>query len=355
MLISVSNIPSLNGIRAVSVLLVFFAHAGYGDFVPGGFGVTVFFFLSGFLITSLLIDEFYRNNSISIKKFFIRRLSRLFPPLIVFLTVVYFLTYLAITPGGICGVGGFSQVFYFANYYSIFFSKAGGIPDGTGILWSLAVEEHFYIFYPMLILLGFRYLTLRQIGGAIALACILILAWRIILVTEYEVSTARTYYATDTRIDSILFGCLLAIFGSPLKKELKDCKAISWIELSILLVSFLVLIATFLYRDPVFRETFRYSIQGLALMPVFYFSIAKYESNLFKWLNFRVTNNIGLISYSFYLVHFVVIHALKQNTKIIGGSLIFLILSLSITLLVSIAMYAFIEKPMIKIRKSFRN
>lgn len=344
----------MNGIRAVSVLLVFFAHVGYGHFVPGGFGVTVFFFLSGFLITSLLLDEFYRNGSISLKDFFIRRLSRLFPPLITFLTFAYSLTYLSITPGEISLAGAFSQVFYFANYYTLFFSTAGGIPDGTSILWSLAVEEHFYFFYPVLILLGYRYLNLRQIGYVIALTCLLILVWRITLVAGTNVSTARTYYATDTRIDSIFFGCLLAIFGNPLQKELNDFKSINRLEIIILLVSVLVLVFTFLYRNPFFRETFRYSVQGLALMPLFYFSITKYESILFRWLNFRTTIYIGLISYSFYLVHFVVIVTLKHNLKIYNN-LILLVTSLAVTFFISTAIYIFVEKPMKKIRKRFRN
>jgi peptidoglycan/LPS O-acetylase OafA/YrhL len=354
-MISITNIPSLNGIRAVSVALVFVSHAGYGYVVPGGFGVTVFFFLSGFLITSLLMDEYSRNSDINVRKFFIRRFSRLSPPLLVFISLTYLLTYLSIIPGEISYAGGLSQVFYFANYYSIYFPWAGGIPDGTGILWSLAVEEHFYLLYPMLLLLGFRYLRLRYIGCLILIACILILLWRIFLVTEMEVSTARTYYATDTRIDSIFYGCLLAIFYSPLNRHISEYKAISGLELSGLCASVILLSCTFLYRDPFFRETFRYSIQGLALMPLFYFSICKYKNSLFRWLNNRMVNYIGLISYSIYLVHFVVIRTLEQNFAIFGDSKLLLLASLTITLLIASLMYVFVEQPMKSIRKSFRS
>ena len=72
----VGDIPSLNGIRALAVTIVLISHSGFGYIIPGGFGVTVFFFLSGYLITALLVKEFSRKNNIDIKKFYIRRLLR---------------------------------------------------------------------------------------------------------------------------------------------------------------------------------------------------------------------------------------------------------------------------------------
>jgi len=75
-------IPSLDGLRAVSISIVLVSHAGYGNVVPGGLGVTIFFFLSGYLITTLLLDERKRSGRIDIGKFYIRRAFRLFPPLI---------------------------------------------------------------------------------------------------------------------------------------------------------------------------------------------------------------------------------------------------------------------------------
>ena len=74
------HIPALDGIRAVSIAIVFIAHAGLGSIIPGGFGVTVFFFLSGFLISTLLRKEFAKQQSISFKNFYIRRALRIFPP-----------------------------------------------------------------------------------------------------------------------------------------------------------------------------------------------------------------------------------------------------------------------------------
>src|SRR5262245_57565060 len=143
------SVPSLDGIRAISVLLVVLAHSGF-DAVPGGLGVTIFFFLSGYLITTLMLAEYERSGRISIPMFYARRMLRLMPPLLITLALAYGLTYFGALPGGITAAGLAAQLLYFANYYSLFVDPGGTIPNGTGILWSLAVEEHFYIVYPLL-------------------------------------------------------------------------------------------------------------------------------------------------------------------------------------------------------------
>src|ERR1700744_3779762 len=89
---SSTTIPSLDGIRAVSVLIVVLSHAGLGQVIPGGFGVTIFFFLSGFLITTLLLAEYEETGRIDIPKFYLRRVFRLMPPLIISLLIAYGLT-----------------------------------------------------------------------------------------------------------------------------------------------------------------------------------------------------------------------------------------------------------------------
>ena len=138
-------IPSLDGLRAVSILIVLVSHAGYGTIVPGGLGVTIFFFLSGYLITTLMLAEHERTGELDVVRFYARRVFRLMPPLIVTLAIVYGLTFAGLVPGGITLAGLASQLLYFANYYQIFFDPGNTIPGGTEVLWSLAVEEHYYI------------------------------------------------------------------------------------------------------------------------------------------------------------------------------------------------------------------
>ena len=116
-------IPSLDGIRAVSIAIVFFAHARVVPFLPGGFGVTIFFFLSGFLITTLFYREADKFGGIDLRNFYIRRLLRLSPPLFITLSLVYGLVALGFLKGVIRPEAIVSQALYFYNYYSILSSS----------------------------------------------------------------------------------------------------------------------------------------------------------------------------------------------------------------------------------------
>ena len=213
-------VPSLDGIRAISVLLVVVAHSGVSTIVPGGLGVTIFFFLSGYLITTLMLAESERVGKIAISRFYARRIFRLAPPLLTTLAIAYGLTYFGLLGGQITLEGLTTQILYFANYHTIFLDPSNNkIPSGTGILWSLAVEEHFYIFFPLFMALVVRNaLRPRTIGIALIIICVVILAWRIHLAHSPEFFSDRTYLASDTRIDSIICGCLMAVLINPLRE-----------------------------------------------------------------------------------------------------------------------------------------
>jgi peptidoglycan/LPS O-acetylase OafA/YrhL len=312
-------IRSLDGIRAISVLLVLVSHAGYGHIVPGGLGVTVFFFLSGFLISTLLIREHDYTGKISISNFYIRRGCRLVPPLLITLAITYSLAFAGLLPGGVSLAGFMSLLFYFANYYSIFFNAGDTIPHGIGILWSLAVEEHFYILYPgVLALLLSLKLRRTTIGVMFFITCLIVLAWRVFLLSLPEYVQDRTYLATDTRIDSILFGCILALVCNPALGGSQARMAAGPVPLTLLdwgcvLAGIATLLVTLMVRDVPFRESVRYSLQGLALMPLFYYAVRNAESLPFALLNIRLVAKIGVYSYAIYLIHFVTIEALQAN------------------------------------------
>ena len=301
------TIPTLNGIRAISVLIVIVAHAGYGWIIPGGLGVTIFFFLSGYLITTLLLHEYESAGTINVKEFYLRRFFRLFPPFFLTLAIAYGLVAAGLLPGGISFGGVLAQIFYFANYYAILFDTQYLIPSGTIIFWSLAVEEHFYIFYPIILLALLSFgLSRRMIGIVFSGICVIVLAWRIHLVAQPGFVEARTYFATDTRIDSIIFGALLALWSNPFDRadggSRMNLRQWGWVLASGGLLAF-----TLLYRDDAFRETYRYTLQGIALYPLFYFSIRYHGNLIFRPLNSAILSRIGVWSYSIYLIHFVVI------------------------------------------------
>jgi peptidoglycan/LPS O-acetylase OafA/YrhL len=350
---SAENIPSLNGIRAISVLIVVLSHSELGKIVPGGLGVTVFFFLSGYLITTLMLAERDRVGHIDILSFYARRVFRLIPPLLVTLAIAYTLTYWGFLSGQITWHGALAQILYFANYYMLFFEPGNSIPAGTGVLWSLAVEEHFYIFYPLVMTLLLNGAPRgRTIGILFAAACVIVLAWRIYLVHLPNFSDSRTYYASDTRIDSIIYGCILAICFNPMRDDC-DSEEMSLPQWVLFIVAVGTLLTTLVYRDPVFRETFRYSLQGVALMPIFYFAVRFHGNLIFQTLNSNWLTKIGIYSYSIYLIHDVVINLILANVSALPNLVLFSIV-LILSIIYAAAIDYFVDPYFRMLRKRFR-
>ncbi len=348
-------IPSLDGLRAISVLIVVLGHSGLQAIVPGGLGVTIFFFLSGYLISTLMLEEHDRTGGINILHFYARRVFRLMPPLIVTLAVAYALTYYGLLAGGITGKGLAAQLLYFANYYGLFFDRGNTVPDGTGILWSLAVEEHFYIFYPLLmtLLLGVA-VRLRMIAVLLGGLCIAILAWRFYLAHTPDFFSDRTYYSSDTRINSIVYGCILALVMNPARRQ-NQPRPMSLAEWALLAAAGGVLLLTLLYRDPVFHETARYSLQGLALMPIFYFAIRFSDNQPFRFLNTRWAITLGVYSYTIYLIHYVIIRAIDKDIPFIGARPYILFpVALLISIAYSAAVGRTVEPYFKRLRHKFR-
>jgi peptidoglycan/LPS O-acetylase OafA/YrhL len=348
-------IPSLDGIRAISVLIVVLGHSGLEALVPGGLGVTIFFFLSGYLISTLMLAEHERTGGIDILHFYARRVFRLMPPLIISLAIAYGLTYFGLLAGAITSKGLAAQLLYFANYYGLFFDPGNTIPEGTGILWSLAVEEHFYIFYPLLmtLLLGSA-LRPRTIGALLGIVCLVVLAWRIDLVHSPGFTSDRTYYASDTRIDSIAYGCILALVANPVR-QLYRPGSMSPVQWAVLATAAGAMLLTLLYRDPTFRETARYSIQGLALMPIFYFAVRFSDNRLFRYLNTPWAITLGTYSYTIYLIHYVVIRSIDKSLPALATkSFILFPTALVISICYAAAVERFVEPYFRQLRRKFR-
>jgi peptidoglycan/LPS O-acetylase OafA/YrhL len=345
------HIPSLDGLRTLSFAVVFAAHAGLYYVVPGGFGVTVFFFLSGFLITTLLRLEFDKTGSVSLRKFYVRRVLRILPPFYLVLFVASALVALGALPGPVDPKALLAQALHYANFY-IIHHGAGGVAPGTAVYWSLAVEEHFYLLFPLLYL-WLRKRGLGAAGQALALGalCVLSLGWRCVLVYGLHSSVDRTYMASDTRFDSILFGCALAVFGNPTldRPRIRDgvWKAV------LLPLGLLGLLASFLIRDGAFRETLRYSLQGLALIPVFVCAIRFPTWGLIKVLNYRPIAFIGVLSYSLYLIHQVVLATLMPVLEPRFGGFVNAAVSLVVSLALAWLVHQWVELPFARLRKRF--
>jgi peptidoglycan/LPS O-acetylase OafA/YrhL len=349
---SVSYIPSLDGIRAISFFLVFVAHAGLQKIVPPGLGVTVFFFLSGYLITTLLRVEYDRNQDINLKFFYLRRIIRIFPPFYLILALATGLTILGAFPSreAVSLPAVLSQIFYYANYWNIWYGVDQWAP-GSEVYWSLAVEEHFYLAFPIF------YLWLRQLklsGKQQALIfwglCLLILIWRCVLSFGFDVTFDRTYRATDTRLDSLLFGCALAVYGNPVLDR-QDISVKPWRRIG-LPVAIATIFLSLVIRQPEFRETLRYSLQGLALYPIFIVASCQPMSAGFQWLNLAWVQLIGKMSYSLYLLHYTVILGLKDYFPKVFLPMS-MIAGMTISIAIALIIYYLVEVPCAKLRKRY--
>ncbi|MBC7841922.1 MAG: acyltransferase [Gemmatimonadaceae bacterium] len=347
------TIPSLDGIRALSVLIVFVSHAGLGKVVPGGLGVTIFFFLSGFLITSLLRLEYARTSDVNVKAFYIRRFLRLGPPLILTLLIAYGLVIAGVHPGGATASGFLAQLFYFANYFALFFDPTHmKVPYGTGVLWSLSVEEHFYLLFPIVFLLLARRVSARVMMHVFIVTCGVVLAWRLYLAAQPGIGADRIFFATDTRLDSILFGAIFAL-GFDVARMQAPARSMSARDTAWLVCAGLTLVATLVIRNAYFRDTLRYTLQGVALMPIFYCAIVYADSPIFRPLNWAWLRRIGVYSYSIYLIHYVVVTSVQRNGPFGGNRLLIFLASLGISLLFAAAVERYLESRLRVMRRRF--
>ena len=207
--------PGLDGLRAIAVIAVFAYHARI-DWLPGGFlGVDLFFVLSGYLITSLLLVEWEARNRIDLRRFWLRRARRLLPALVVVvlgvlvLSAIFARQDLAHTRSD-----AVSSLLYYTNWHEIFANRSyfvrTGNPSLLTHLWSLAVEEQFYLVWPLLlvpalVLLGRRRLPMLVIAGIAASAALM---W---MLYNPGSDPSRVYFGTDTRAFLLLMGILLAL------------------------------------------------------------------------------------------------------------------------------------------------
>jgi peptidoglycan/LPS O-acetylase OafA/YrhL len=234
-----------------------------------------------------------------------------------------------------------------SNYWFIFHGTDGA-PAGTVPYWSLAVEEHFYLIFPLLYLGLSRYLSNRNQAKALWSLCALVCLWRCVLVLGSGVSEDRTYMASDTRFDSMLFGCALAIGLNPILDRPVGREAVwKWL---ILPAGIALLLVTFVYRAPWFRETIRYSLQGIALTPVFIAAIRFPGWLPFRFLNAKPVAYVGVLSYTLYLGHQVALMGLHFSMPGLHRG-VSALLALALAFVSSVGIHQFVEKPSARLRQ----
>jgi peptidoglycan/LPS O-acetylase OafA/YrhL len=304
--------------------------------------VTLFFFLSGYLITSLLRAEFNLSGTVSLRGFYMRRVLRIMPPL--------YVTLVLLTIGEAFGIFGerpsadaiIADYLLLSNYSHLWGAEIGlPVP-----LWSLAVEEHFYLLFPLLFVTVLaKRASLEAFGICLAL-CLTALALRVVT-TEDPYSLFRNYYWSHTRIDSILFGCCLALWQNPLMDN-GAWKPRDW-HFGLALAAILL---TFVIRDEVFRQTIRYTIQGGALFVIFSYALSRKSGIVFRVLALKSLAYVALLSYTLYLCHVAIFKALEVKLHLAGP-----VLGVTGTVLAfayAAAMRALVEKPVATARKRLK-
>ena len=350
-------IPGLDGVRFIAVSIVMISHFGLGKLVPGGFGVTIFFFLSGFLITTILAQEISQTETVSIGYFYIRRFLRLSPELLLFLALAIAIdSYVGSPPkaGDIL-----SALTYTTNYYIIYLQNIS--PNGTadfswGHLWSLAVEEHYYITFPLVLIASInqrRFLTLFFLLAL--LGCLL---WRCYVagggIDQRNWNLAYGYLASEARYDSIAYGAAFSLMCqnthriSPFTSKVSFCSGL-----------FLILVSLAI-RDEFFRETVRYSVQGIGLTLIFSHLYLSHEvSPIVNILEKFPMKWGGRLSYGAYLWHLEVNDNLNRIIQTSFPQLeahiiaITEILGFPITFSLAWLSYQFVAKPFLVLRRKY--
>jgi peptidoglycan/LPS O-acetylase OafA/YrhL len=346
-------IPALDGLRAVAVIAVLLYHGGQ-TWMPGGFlGVDVFFVISGYLITCLLLADWQQHGRAGLKRFWFRRARRLLPALFAMLFVVSLYAILFL-PDVLTQLRGevIAALLYVENWFLVFrnlsYFQSTGRPPLLQHVWSLAVEEQFYVLWPLLLALG---LTVwgahrRKLLVAILIAVVVSTVEMAILYHPYT-DPSRVYYGTDTRASTLLLGAALAFVWAPWKLTGKPGKNAAVMLDVAAVVSGLALLWMFLNVGELDPGLYRGGFLVAAMVSAVLIGVTVHPAARFTpWLlGFAWFRWIGVRSYGIYLWHWPVYMVTRPHSDVPLTGLPLLALRLLITFLIAAASYRWIEEP----------
>jgi peptidoglycan/LPS O-acetylase OafA/YrhL len=347
--------PSINGLRAISILLVIMHHLVIQQYLPTSFlgtglvpiylstllqnghlGVNIFFVISGFLITSLMQQEEAGNKSISLKKFYIRRTLRIFPAYFFLLLVYFFLqlfNYIKIS----------NASWLTAITYTKYFNW--NLDWYTSHAWSLSIEEHFYIFWPLVFIAGNRMRKTFAIS-------LFLLVPIIRLYLHYHTIGWMNELTIFTRIDAIAIGCIFSLY----KDEIIKIISPYWTMVFCVLILALFFFPYFPILASKIKLGFIFiplglthgTIANVLIAGIMMCSVFGPQGIWFKILNLKIMNYIGLLSYSIYLWQEIFICRSEYWVNKLPQNIFFF-------LLVAAFSYHVIEMPFLKLKSKFSN
>lgn len=348
-------LPGLDGIRAVAIIGVLLYHADL-PFMPGGFlGVDVFFVLSGFLITSLILEEFERSGRIDFAKFYLGRARRLLPALVLVLLVTALAAaFIYRDAARQVAADVLASIFYVNNWWYIFADQSYfefiGRPPLLKHLWSLSVEEQFYLIWPAVAYLVVRHARrpgLLIVALALAAAST---AWMAVLSTmngypDYA-DPSRAYFGTDSHAMGLLIGAALATFWRPgrLARKIPRGGAIIWTITGIGALAGVIWF--FAYVGEFTPWLYRGGFLVVALVTAALIAVATHPAVRFgSVLGIRPMRYIGQRSYGLYLWHWPIFMVTRPSLDIPLDGLTLLGLRLALTFAVAELSFRFVEMP----------
>ena len=346
-------ITGLDGIRAIAVIMVLAYHLKLALFKSGFLGVTVFFVLSGYLITGILISEVEEEGTIDLKNFWLRRIRRLVPAVMSMAVVIIFVSAVVnrviFTKGCkdfLASVLGFNNLWQIFNKVSYF--EAAGVPSPFTHCWSLAIETQFYLIYPLILLGIYKLAKSRGEGRAkrgllfagVTLLLALISVILMIVLFDPQQDASRIYYGTDTRAFSLLFGALLAILWDyrmvPRRLSASVNMVLGSVSFAVLIVMTIAIngSSNFWYRGGQFV--------GTILTVLMVYAVSGRKTWLSRFLSNPVLKWIGDRSYSIYLWHYPIILLISKGIK---ASWWITLIEIVLSVVLAELSYRFIETP----------
>jgi peptidoglycan/LPS O-acetylase OafA/YrhL len=343
--------PGLDGLRALAVAGVVLYHAG-ARWMPGGFlGVDIFFALSGYLITSLLLVEFQRSGKIDLVRFYLGRARRLLPAalLVILLSLLIVALFL---PGELASARGdaISSIFYVNNWHQILanrsYFEAFGRPSLFQHLWSLAVEEQFYFIWPLLLWFGLTRLgRARTVGAMVAIAAASLLLMAVLY--DPHTDPSRIYYGTDTRAEQLLIGAMLAFFW-PLGRMTgeKMGRGADWVLDGIGALGLVVIAWAFFGWQDYDRLVYQGGLAIVALASVAVIACLVHPktriAKAFGWAPFVW---IGQRSYAIYLFHWPIMALSRPGIDLRWNPTLIAVLQIGLSVGLAALSYKYVEMP----------
>jgi peptidoglycan/LPS O-acetylase OafA/YrhL len=356
---SLNHRPALDGLRALAIIGVLVFHLAPGHLSGGWLGVDVFFVLSGFLITTLLIREHAKTGTIRLSKFWRARMRRLLPAVSVVLLAVLLLAWIWLWGSRRATVSGdvLASLFYVVNWHFIFGNEAYfstvGAPSPVRHLWSLSIEEQFYVIFPVLLLALTAALRSRwRISLALGALALISAGWMSHLATS-GADVSRYYFGTDTRVFELLIGAGAAVAcikfsWSDWPKFGRLLDGAAWLGLAIVVWCMFGL-----------DEKNPWTFQGilvlfcLAVVPMVLAATSTSPTTFERVFRNPVLQFFGLISYPLYLWHWPLIVYLERYRGQLS-SLWFSVTIATLSIVLAWLTYRFIELP-IRLRRTMES